>query len=261
VKVHLALTPGVNPKSDFLKIMFYECVEELLLNASKHAGVKECFLSLDKSSEGNVRLTLRDAGFGFDPAKIGRRESGGFGLFSLRERIRALNGTFKIDSAPTKGSFFEITLPDRSELSAPARRVAERRKTARQETVKSTHGLTVLLVDDHTIVRQSLAKLLLSQPFIGRVIEADDGADAVSKAQDADPDVVILDVTMPIMDGIEATRILSRTNPRSRIFGLSMHSEVEMAEVMKEAGAAAYFTKDEDAQSLVLALTDLAESR
>jgi DNA-binding NarL/FixJ family response regulator len=105
-------------------------------------------------------------------------------------------------------------------------------------------GLRILLVDDHTILREGLRSLLEKVPSMTVVGEAGDGAEAIRLAGELLPDVVIMDLTMPIMNGIDATRILASRYPAIRILALSMESDRFFVVEVLKAGAAGYLLKD-----------------
>ena len=104
--------------------------------------------------------------------------------------------------------------------------------------------MRVLLVDDHQIVREGLARLLEREPELEVIAQASDGLQAVELARELMPDVIVMDVSMPGMNGIEATRRIISELPKMRIIGLSLHSEGDMAQIMLDAGAERYLPKD-----------------
>lgn len=104
--------------------------------------------------------------------------------------------------------------------------------------------IKILLADDHTIVRQGLKLILSSQPDLQVVGEAANGRETVDLAQQLKPDLVLLDVAMPEVNGIEATRRMMETNPRLRILVLSMHKEAVYVREILKAGARGYLLKD-----------------
>lgn len=114
--------------------------------------------------------------------------------------------------------------------------------------------ISVLLVDDHTVVRQGLRALLAVEPDMEIVGEADDGRLAVQCAREMKPDVVVMDVAMPHLNGMEATRQIARAHPRIRVLVLSSYSEIEMVEQVVEAGAAGYLPKHTAAGELLDAI-------
>ncbi len=114
--------------------------------------------------------------------------------------------------------------------------------------------IRVLLADDHPIYRKGLADLLRGQPNIDLIGEADDGQEAVEMALQLRPDVILMDVSMPRMDGIEATRRIKEAAPEIRIIGLSMHEKGEMERSMRNAGADHYLVKTAAAEDLIAAI-------
>jgi len=107
-----------------------------------------------------------------------------------------------------------------------------------------TESITVLIVDDHAVVRQGVRGYLEAQPDISIVGEAASGEEAVRLAADQVPDVVLMDLLMPGMDGVEATRRVRRVSPRSQVVVLtSYHEDVHIFPAIK-AGALSYLLKD-----------------
>ena len=101
----------------------------------------------------------------------------------------------------------------------------------------------LLLADDHTMLREGLSRSLaaLGYEIAG---EAGDGAEALTKHDEVDPDVVLMDVTMPVLDGIEATRRLLIQYPAARVIMLTMHADEAMVQAARDAGAVGYLVKD-----------------
>ena len=113
---------------------------------------------------------------------------------------------------------------------------------------------TFLLADDHVLFRQGLAMLIGSHNNWEIVGEADNGNDAVRLATLLKPDIALLDVEMPRLNGIEAARRISQATPASRVVALSMYGDTHYQERMFEAGALAYVLKNEAIDDLVLAI-------
>ena len=114
--------------------------------------------------------------------------------------------------------------------------------------------IRVLLADDHKALRESLLALMADQADLQIVGEAADGEEALVLTHRLEPDVVVMDVTMPRLNGIEATRALRRKYPKVRVVGLSMHEKHEVATSMLEAGADAYLPKDAPPRMLLAAI-------
>jgi NarL family two-component system response regulator LiaR len=107
-----------------------------------------------------------------------------------------------------------------------------------------TEPITVLLVDDHAVVRQGVRSFMLTLPDISVVGEASSGAEAVRLAAQHVPDVVLMDLVMPGMDGVEATRQVKRASPRSQVVVLTSYHEDEHIFPALKAGALSYLLKD-----------------
>ncbi len=105
-------------------------------------------------------------------------------------------------------------------------------------------GVRILLADDHTLMRQGLRALLLSQPGVEVVGEAGDGRTTVQLADELHPDVVIMDISMPDLNGIEATRQVVSQSGQTRVVALSMHSDRRFVTQVLRAGASGYLLKD-----------------
>jgi DNA-binding NarL/FixJ family response regulator len=115
--------------------------------------------------------------------------------------------------------------------------------------------------DDHTVVRQGLRKILEDRPEWQVVAEAGDGRDAVKKVLDLQPDIAVLDIGMPLLNGIEATRQITKRLPAVRVLILSMHSDEAYITQALQAGAKGYLLKDSADSDLIRAVTDIAAGR
>jgi len=114
--------------------------------------------------------------------------------------------------------------------------------------------IRVLLVDDHAGLRQSLAALLRAEPDLAVVGEAANGQIAIEQALALQPDVVLMDINLPVLNGIEATRRIHAQAPSMVILGLSMHQEPELVQRLVEAGAAGFVGKGDPVETLLAAL-------
>ncbi len=114
--------------------------------------------------------------------------------------------------------------------------------------------IRVLIADDHAIVREGLRALIEVQPDIEVVAEATNGDEAVSKTQEVQPDIVLMDITMPGMNGLEATQQIRQHNPDVRVLVLTMHESDDYFFRTLEAGASGYFIKGGSSSELISAL-------
>jgi DNA-binding NarL/FixJ family response regulator len=121
--------------------------------------------------------------------------------------------------------------------------------------------IRILVVDDHPIVRQGLKTLLEGHSGWQVIGEASDGAEALEKARELNPDVMVLDVTMPRMNGLEACRLLRRQYPDLEILFVTQHDSPQMMREALEAGARGYVVKSNAARDLLAAVEAVSQHR
>ena len=122
-------------------------------------------------------------------------------------------------------------------------------------------SIRVLLADDHTILRLALRVLLTREPDLEVVADASSGAEALRLAAELTPDVIVMDISMPGMDGIEATRRLVAAVPGVHVLALSTHLERHFVSQMLAAGAKGYVAKSADGEQLLQAIRTVAQNR
>jgi DNA-binding NarL/FixJ family response regulator len=118
-------------------------------------------------------------------------------------------------------------------------------------------GVRILIVDDHEIFRRGLRSLLESRADWEVCGEATDGRDAVDKAKQLQPDVIVLDITMPRLNGLDAVALIRKEVPPAKVVILSQHQPALMKQVALAAGAGAYVTKSEVSRELMAAIESL----
>ncbi len=244
----------------------FHAARELLFNVIKHAEVNQARVELRLEADRGVVLTVADKGVGFVPSESGREDPDGgrFGLFSILERIRLLDGRMGIQSAPGAGTRISLSvpLPTEPEVANPPPVKSGESVTATLEKRQSAVGISAtaavriraLVADDHAMMRDGLCGLLERQPDLEIVGLAEDGSEAVELALRLRPDVIIMDVSMPQLNGIEATRRILAELPNTRIIALSMHADPDIAEEMRRSGAVDYIAKTGAASRLVAAI-------
>jgi two-component system response regulator NreC len=117
----------------------------------------------------------------------------------------------------------------------------------------------LMLVDDHEVVRAGLKSFLESQPGIEVVAEASEGEQAIRLAGEVHPDIAVMDITMPGLDGLEATRRLKEIYPECQVLALTVHQDKQYFFEMLAAGATGYITKQAAAQELLAAVRSIAD--
>ena len=255
------------PATEDLRVFLFDAVRELLFNVVKHGGTSEAVLRLSVANEGDLEVIVEDEGVGMvlrdDESAI---HESGFGLFSIRERLELLSGRMEIDSSVNLGTRIVLSIPyglavERRRPTAASTRSGRPHETSDGEDSGSEVPLRILLADDHKLFRKGMSNLLKEHPDLEVVAEAGDGRTAVKLAQELRPDVIVMDVAMPQLNGIEATRRVRELLPSVRVVGLSMHEEDDMAQAMLDAGADVYLRKDGSLERLVEAIRNNGRSR
>jgi len=260
IVVNVSADPLANPEATDVRILLFEVVRELLFNAIKHARVDRVDVKLAVGPGDTIHIQVSDEGIGFDPNATLHHEDQhqvGLGLFSIQERLALFGGHLEVHSAPGKGARFILTVPP----AGPSRLATDGAEAQHPDTRWKEHIvydsgsgmlklLRILIADDHAVARAGLRELLSKAP-LQVVGEAANGVEAISQAMALQPDVIIMDVSMPQMNGIEATREIHRARPHIQIVGLSTHDDENTQRSMREAGAGAYFTKNEGTDRLL----------
>lgn len=261
LKVDVLFDPSGEPVVEDVRIFLFDAVREILFNVVKHSGVKEARVECSRGKDERVRATVSDSGKGFDLTLwqgVGKTE--GFGLFSIQQRIRHMGGELDIDSAPGRGTRITVIGPPRPKLRQERDAVAPPQPPLVAEEFEKTNKIRIILADDHHMMRNGLASLLRLQPDLEIVGEASNGLEAINQARSLRPDVVVMDVSMPVLNGIEATAEIHRGLPEVQVIGLSMHEEGELSHAMSQAGAVAYVTKGGPPEALIEAIRKAANT-
>ncbi len=230
----------------------YRIVQEGLTNIGKHAHAHHAHITLgprsDRVTTGAQRwlaLTIEDDGSGAVENDCDAA-NGGLGLIGMRERAMALGGQLDIARNGDRGFRLKAMIPFEA---VPSPRTMNRK------------AIRVLLVDDHAVVREGYRTLLAKHEGVSVVAEAANAASAYQLYKATQPDVVIMDISMPGRGGIDAIEHIRRFDPQARILVFTMHGGAVYALQAFRAGARGYVTKSSPPDLLVSAVRDVAEGR
>ncbi len=257
--VDMFIEAGSEPDNERVRLVLFDCVREMLFNVVKHAETKRAEIVMRMRFEGLLSIMVRDHGKGFECNRdlTQHSPSGSFGLFSIRERLSMLGGLLDIRAAPGHGTELEITVPVTTRQEEPDGH-PDGEYEAIKEPAEAMRTVHVMVADDHKMFREGLISLIRQEPYVNIVAEAGDGAEALELARRTNPDILIVDVSMPKFNGVEVTSILRKERPNIRIIGLSMHERDDMAKAMRDAGAVAYCTKGGPTEVLLNVLKSVA---
>ncbi|HMV56184.1 MAG TPA: PAS domain S-box protein [Nitrospira sp.] len=258
--VRVVATKGVETTlSEDSSVLLFQSVRELLMNALKHARCNEVVVRLHRD-EGNLCIEVQDDGVGFiATSNADETLSSKFGLFSIQERMTALGGMLNVQSRPGYGTIARLLLPLTSSATGlqPVKggaTVIQAHSDSAPPSLNVTAPIRTLLVDDHPMMRQGLRSLLTTFANIDVVGEASDGQEAVELAERLRPRLIIMDVNMPRMNGIEATAVIKSRLTDTSVIGLSVHASPETDRAMRAAGAAILLPKETAAKALYQAI-------
>ena len=256
LEVQVIADPRADSGRKDVRTLLFESVRELFFNAVKHAQTDRVTLELALDADDQLCITVSDQGTGFEPAELDHRSRAGqvgWGLFGIRERLTLLGGRFEIDSAPGQGTRVRLVAP-RGEAAGSGPAVSTRAPigtSAGDNDRPSPDALRILIVDDHAAVRSAFRAILSERPEFSVVGEASNGQEAIARAHILRPDVILMDIAMPEMDGIEATVRLRAALPDIQIFGLSMQPRGAVSHAIEQAGAAGFFVKGLETPRLI----------
>jgi PAS domain S-box-containing protein len=240
----------------------FHAVSEVLFNAAKHSGADTAQLRA-RYDGGRVEVAVTDAGKGFDAEAVmgGKANGGGYGLFNIRERIGDVGGELRVVSTPGQGTSVTITLPVAAHPHPAAHAATRKAPSDAARAVRKGRRARVVVADDHDLVRTGLSKLLALDPRLDVVGQAKDGAEAVALARELRTDVVVMDIRMPVMDGIEATRLILSESPDVIVVGVSAFSDEGFRSAMLAAGAVDLLAKADAGQRLAAKIVECMDRR
>jgi DNA-binding NarL/FixJ family response regulator/signal transduction histidine kinase len=228
-------------------VALFRVAQEAFQNIYKHAAARHVMLGLAFEAEAVV-LTVEDDGIGFVPEARTPDEHGGFGLLSMAARTRSLGGDFQVTSRPGHGAVVRATLPYVRPIAVVLAGEMQRTPTPPDRPIR------VLIVDNHAIARQGIRRILDGQVDIQIVGEAEDGLAAVEQTAQLLPDVVLLDLQLPRLSGIEALPRLRAAHSGVEVVMLTMFDQDEQVFASLKAGARGYVLKDAAPASILAAV-------
>jgi len=251
------------------EVALFRVVQESLSNVHRYSGSATAFVRAT-SSDGEVRLEIGDYGKGMGAET--RTPSGpsriplGVGIQGMKERLRQLSGTLEITSRPGNGTLVTAILPisarrpDVPEIyqetsipggpAPPAGEVQEGNRWRKR----------ILIADDHDVLRRGIRTMLEGDPDLEICGEAVDGREALEKTLAQAPDLLILDINMPVMNGLDVLRQIVRYRPQTKVLAFSVHDSKQIVEEILAAGAHKYVSKATAGQHLVQEVKSLLQS-
>lgn len=265
LEVTLELAAEADVKCERVGSILFRAVKELLFNVVKHSGVLEANLAARLENDA-LCISVRDRGKGCDQAEAPGRSQPhtSLGLASVEERIVYLGGRLEMEGGPGQGCCATLFLPvaivthgsPKADTVGWDVSVQARQPEGAGDAVQTRHDdkIRILLVDDHELMRQSLASVLAKETDFEVVAQAANGSEAMEMVAERRPDLVLMDVNMPGMNGIETTAEIRKQVSDTSVIGLTMSNDRITAERMLEAGATEVFQKTVSMPAIIAAI-------
>lgn len=242
------------------EVALFRIVQESLTNVHRYSGSATAYVRA-RSDAGEVRVEIGDSGKGIGrESKQAERASVaplGVGIQGMRERVRQLSGTLEIASRFGEGTVVTAILPISSRRAADSRTDVEDKvqdvRVIAEGRVAVVEGWRkrILIADDHEVLRRGIRTMLESDPDLEVCGEAINGEDALEKTLAEAPDLLILDINMPIMNGLDVLRQVVRRRPKTKVLAFSVHDSKQIVDEIMAAGAHGYVSKATGGQHLV----------
>ena len=251
-----------------VEVTLFRIMQESLTNVHRYSGSATAFVRV-LCSDSQVSLAVGDRGKGMRSDAAGAMVSGdtavlGVGIQGMRERMRQLSGNLEIHSRPNEGTVVtatviipELDLKLRAELEGSADRPHADADVGKVTDAPSSGRKRILIADDHEVLRRGVRTLLGTESEWEICGEAIDGKDAVDKSAALSPDLVILDVNMPVLNGLAAVRQILRLRPQPKVLVFTVHDSDQTMMEVQATGAHGYLSKAKAQQDLIHAVKAL----
>jgi signal transduction histidine kinase/ActR/RegA family two-component response regulator len=247
--------PRLSPDAE---VAIFRVLQESLTNVHRYSGSQRASIRIGSDGD-TVKVEVEDYGTGLRATKSASAQSSvdrlGVGIQGMTERMRQLGGKLEIISGPDQGVLVMATIPRSGGQVAlprsptPADVSSPRPRASR--SASGNHVARILIADDHEMLRHGVRNTLQTQSDLEVCGEAADGQDAIEKVKALHPDLVILDINMPVLNGLAAVRQILRLSPKTKILIFSVHDSDQTKREIHAAGAHGFISKGKDAQDLI----------
>ena len=253
------------------EVAIFRVLQESLTNVHRYANTWKARLSIRTTSD-EIQLEVQDFGKGIQAAKSKFAQQSverlGVGIQGMTERIRQLGGRLEITFSADRGTLVSATIP----LSGPHVAISSQASSSAAISpmfiqpespiaAENNHRKRILIADDHAMLRRGVRNTLQTEPDLEICGEAVDGQDAVDKVKELGPDLVILDINMPVLNGLAAVRQILRHRPQTKIVVFSVHNSDQTLQEITAAGAHGFVSKGKDAQELLRMVRDVLQEK
>ena len=228
----------------------FRVIQESLTNVHRYAETRTAFIHVARVGD-EVELKIADQGKGIraEILKSSRRAVApiGVGIQGMKERMRQLSGRLEVTSRPNQGTLITATLPIREPRAESSGSDTTHDDRQGDTAVRSR----ILIADDHEVLRRGIRTMIESEKNWEVCGEAIDGQEVVDKSVTLSPDLIILDINMPVLNGVAAVRQILRSCPKTKILVFSVHESKQTVREVLSAGAHGYLSKAKAGRELV----------
>ncbi len=260
INIETDIPPDMQRLSPNAEVAIFRVLQESLTNVHRYSESPRACVRL-KNTADMIKIEIQDFGKGMETSKttsanesVGRF---GVGIQGMTERIRQLGGKLVITSGPHQGTLVMATIPFSSQAVMPAQASPglilspSVLGTELAGPLEGTLRKRILIADDHEMLRRGVRNTLQTQLDLEICGEAVNGQDAVDKVKALQPDLVILDINMPVLNGLVAVRQILRYRPQTKVLVFSVHDSDQTVQEVHAAGAHGFISKGKDAQHLL----------
>jgi len=267
IPVDVQVPPEIKRLSPDAEVAIFRVLQESLTNVHRYANTSKARLAIRTTAD-EIRLEVEDFGKGIQAARSkSTRQSVerlGVGIQGMTERIRQLGGRLEITSRADLGTLVSATIPLSdphvaicSQASSPSAISSTFIQAEGPTAAQNNYRKRILIADDHAMLRRGVRNTFQTEPDLEICGEAVDGQDAVEKVKELRPDLVILDINMPVLNGLAAVRQILRHRPLTKVLVFSVHNSDQTLQEITAAGAHGFISKGKDAQELLRVVRDV----
>jgi len=273
IKVEVKIPLDFGRLSPDVEVALFRVMQESLSNVQRYSESPRAYVRLKRLSSDEIQVQIGDFGKGMHPATLNTSTHTaaplGVGIQGMRERMRQLGGKLEITSRLKHGTLVTATLPMVHPQANPSAESitnttvesATNRGTDTPAPSRDTPRKQILIADDHEMLRRGIRNALEDRQDWQICGEAVDGQEAVNKVNTLRPDLVILDINMPVLNGLAAVRQILRNRPQTKIVIFTVHDSEQTIKEIQAAGAHAYVSKNDASDALLRVVEDLLESK
>jgi len=267
IRIETDMPAHIHRLSPDAEVTLFRVLQESLTNVHRYSDSPQAVVRIKITGEA-LTLEIQDFGKGMKmPRSHMVPQHLGVGIQGMNERMRQMGGKLEISSNPKRGTLVAATIALSGKVLVPEEippiGVAPAAISAAEDSrlANPTRRKKILIADDHEMLRRGLRDTLQTEQDIEICGEAVDGQEAVEKSKTLQPDLVILDINMPGLNGLVALRQIVRNRPKTKVLVFSVHDSEQTIHEAKAAGAHGFLSKGKDAQDLLRVIREILSTK